>query len=445
MGTTNDGRWRELLQQLGLRGKLPEVLTERVVEAVRARPLGKRYSLGDGTVPGLELQVAPNGAASFLLHYRTKDGRQRNMGLGRADEFASLDDVRTLAQRARLKVKEGGDPVEEKRQARVDAQLAKTSTVRAYLEKIYAPKVLAHRKDGGKGPRPSRRPGKTLKPSGTWGRITSTWEPLLDVQLGALTRDAIEKVLADRKAAGTKMGTLLRDWSAFRAMLADAVDRGHLAAVPMARRPEPIRKGKGNQRVRWLGQFDTDEQLAADAGEQTRFDRALAAHASNEAGGGDFLRFAARLALATGMRRGEIVRLTDAMINVRQRAITLPAEVTKSAKGRIVYLNDAALAALKSWTTVRGTKGELCPGSAENWEDRITQREWPELCAAAQLVDLHFHDLRHDFAVRMLRAGAKLEHVRDALGHASITQTEKYAHVIPTDVRNAVLALGGHP
>ncbi len=236
------------------------------------------------------------------------------------------------------------------------------------------------------------------------------------------------------------MGTLLRDWSSFRAMLADAVDRGHLAAIPMARRPEPIRKGKGNQRVRWLGQFDKDEELAHGAGELKRFTKALEVFTSNERGGGDFLRLAARLALATGMRRGEIVRLADAMINPRERTITLPASITKSDKGRVVYLNDAALAALKGWT-LRGTKGELCPGDAENWEDRITQREWPELCTTAALEDLHFHDLRHDFAVRMLRSGATLEQVRDALGHASITQTEKYAHVVPSDVRKAVLAL----
>ena len=235
---------------------------------------------------------------------------------------------------------------------------------------------------------------------------------------------------------------MLRDWSAFRALLADAVDRGHLAAVPVNKRPMPIRKGKGNQRVRWLGQPDTEEQLAEpETGERRRFDKALEAFTSNEVGGGDFLRFAARLALATGLRRGELVRLTDAMINKREGTLTLPAGITKSDKARVVYLNAAARAALKNWT-LRGTRGELCPGSAENWEDRITQREWPELCSAAGITDLHFHDLRHDFAVRLLRSGATLEQVRDALGHASITQTEKYAHVMPSDVRRAVLAMG---
>jgi len=128
------------------------------------------------------------------------------------------------------------------------------------------------------------------------------------------------------------------------------------------------------------------------------------------------------------------------MVNLRERTITLPAGVTKSDKGRVVYLSDAAVAALKGWT-LRGTRREFCPGDPERWEDRITQREWPELCVAARATDLHFHDCRHDFAVRMLKSGATLAQVRDALGHASITQTEKYAHVIPGDVRRAVLAM----
>jgi len=43
--------------------------------------------------------------------------------------------------------------------------------------------------------------------------------------------------------------------------------------------------------------------------------------------------------------------------------------------------------------------------------------------------------------VRLLRAGATLAQVRDALGHSSIVVTEKYAHVIEGDVQRAVQAM----
>src|SRR5439155_15844091 len=205
---------------------------------------------------------------------------------------------------------------------------------------VYDPKVLQHAKGG------AATKARILAKKG------GTWKPLLDMPLATITRDVIETALSDRKAAGRKAGTILRDWSAFRAMLADAVDRGHLAAIPLARRPEPIRKLRGNQRVRYLGQKD-DENTKPGEGECARFDKALADWQSDEPGGGDFLRCVAGLALATGMRRGEIVRLTDKIISVRERRIDLTPEITKSDEARTVHLSDAAVAALKLWR-IRG-------------------------------------------------------------------------------------------
>ena len=433
-------RWEADLRMLGVKGKLPSVLTQAVVDTAQRRPAGERCTLTDGKVPGLVLDVAGDGSAAFTLAYRTAAGVRRRQGLGSA-RAVTLEQARAEAEKVRGLVRGGVDPVEQERHTRLEAQRAATSTLRAYLRDVYAPKVLAHRKDGGAPSKPED------KGSGTYARVMHSWETLLDVQLAQVSRDAIEKVLSDRKASGLEAGTLLRDWSALRALLADAVDRGQLVAVPLVKRPEPIRKLRGNQRVRYLGQKDPEKLAPGEKGERQRFDEALAAFTSDEPGGGDFLRFAAGLALSTGMRRGEIVRLTEKLINKRERRIELTAQITKSNKARTVYLSDAALAALELWK-IRGRNGELCPGEgereevAERWEDRITQREWPRLCAAAQLEDFHFHDCRHDYAVRLLRSGATLAQVRDALGHASVTQTEKYAHVIPSDVRNAVLALG---
>jgi site-specific recombinase XerD len=40
-------------------------------------------------------------------------------------------------------------------------------------------------------------------------------------------------------------------------------------------------------------------------------------------------------------------------------------------------------------------------------------------------IDLHWHDLRHEYASRLVEKGARLSQVRDLLGHASITTTER--------------------
>jgi integrase len=432
MGKADEERWQQRLRSLGLNGKVPEALTERVLEAVRTHPTGERYKLRDGEVPNLVLQVSPDGGASFLLYYRV--GKTKLTHKIATAGAMPLEAVRKLARSKLEGLGRGIDPGAVRREAVAEAERAKHSTVGAYLSEVYGPLVLAHRKDGGTPKKPED------KPSGTHARLVSSWKPLLEKPLRTLSRTDIEGVLAARKKLGKAAGTLLRDWAAFRALLADAVDRNALAAIPMARRPEPIRMTRGNERVRWLGKHDTEDVIAKKTDERSLFTAALDKIGDVQGCTGDFLRFACRLAISTGLRRGEIVRLNQKMLNLRARKITLPPEVTKSNKQRLVSLNDDALGALSAWP-MRGTGGELCPGDPVVWEDRITQQGWPALCAAAQLDDLHFHDLRHDFAVRLLRSGATLEQVRDALGHASITQTEKYAHVMPGDVHKAVLAM----
>ena len=44
--------------------------------------------------------------------------------------------------------------------------------------------------------------------------------------------------------------------------------------------------------------------------------------------------------------------------------------------------------------------------------------------------DASFHSLRHTFATQRLKKGTDIKVVRDALGHKSLTTTEKYAHFI---------------
>ncbi|SRR5216683_258095 len=428
MRKASEANWTEKLRALGCRGKLPAALTDAVVEAARRRPLGERYVLADGEVPGLSLRVGKGGSATYWLHYRVQ-GRRRRHKVGAAGAV-TLDDARARARRLLVKVEDGQDPLAL---ARAEAEAQRT--VRSYLEDVYAPRVLAHRKDG----------------DGTRSRILAVWAPLCDVPLSQLTRDRIEELLAERRAK-VKAGTVLRTWNPFRRMLRDAAERKAIPAelaAELLRRPEALGGLRGAERVRWLGEKDTEAETAAGTGERQRFETALGAFASGEPGGGDFLRCAVRLALNTGLRRGEIVRLTDAMVKRAPDRVELPGEVTKNGKPRRVYLNAAALDALARWREVRkalavqSIGGELFPGDPEHWARRLTahNREFHRLCAEAGITDLHFHDLRHDFAVRMLRAGATLAQVRDALGHASITQTEKYAHVVPSDVRRAVLAM----
>jgi integrase len=49
--------------------------------------------------------------------------------------------------------------------------------------------------------------------------------------------------------------------------------------------------------------------------------------------------------------------------------------------------------------------------------------------AALKVIDLRFHDLRHEAGSRWLEGGWPIHHVKEMLGHANISQTDTYLNV----------------
>jgi hypothetical protein len=58
-------------------------------------------------------------------------------------------------------------------------------------------------------------------------------------------------------------------------------------------------------------------------------------------------------------------------------------------------------------------------------------------------INLHWHDLRHEYASRLVERGVLLAQVRDLLGHASITTTERYDNQTLAALQAAVGRLEG--
>jgi len=70
---------------------------------------------------------------------------------------------------------------------------------------------------------------------------------------------------------------------------------------------------------------------------------------------------------------------------------------------------------------------------------------WTALTPACQeafkRINLHWHDLCHEYASRLVERGVPLAQVRDLLGHASITTTERYHNQKLENLQAAVLKL----
>ena len=61
-------------------------LSKRTVDAVRPDPAGGDvfvWDTGDGALKGFGVRMKPSGVASYLVQYRTKEGRTRRLAIGK--------------------------------------------------------------------------------------------------------------------------------------------------------------------------------------------------------------------------------------------------------------------------------------------------------------------------------------------------------------------------
>ncbi len=85
-----------------------------------------RHAVG-GTPPGLSVSVSENGAKSWILR-TTIDGKRRHIGLGSYPDV-SLAEARIAALEMKRQIRDGIDPVEERRNARMDAMAEQTRNI----------------------------------------------------------------------------------------------------------------------------------------------------------------------------------------------------------------------------------------------------------------------------------------------------------------------------
>jgi integrase len=134
----------------------------------------------------------------------------------------------------------------------------------------------------------------------------------------------------------------------------------------------------------------------------------------------------AALALLTGAREGELLRLRWQDVGLGRRTAVLPR--TKNGESRTLQLPNRAVEVLRETARLRRL------GSDEIFADkrlvaRFPTREWRQAVAAAGLSDFHFHDLRHTFASHLAMSGATLLELAAALGHKTLAMVKRYAHL----------------
>ena len=136
--------------------------------------------------------------------------------------------------------------------------------------------------------------------------------------------------------------------------------------------------------------------------------------------------------LRTGMRIGEVLRLNVRDLDVRERKIHIY-EGEKNCLGRVVYLSDDALMALKLWLGKRNPDTEYLFPSLQHKHLGYTQARNIFMKhigdAGLQNKGYTIHSLRHTFASELLNAGMRLECLQLLLGHREIEMTRRYARL----------------
>jgi len=142
---------------------------------------------------------------------------------------------------------------------------------------------------------------------------------------------------------------------------------------------------------------------------------------------------------ATGLRVSELVSLRRAAVMRDAGYLTVTG---KGNKERVVPMNDRARDAVRVWIKTLPPGPFLFPAKGEEGylSRQVFARDLKVLAARAGISAARVapHVLRHAFASHLLAGGADLRVVQMLLGHADISTTQIYTHVLDEKLRNLV-------
>jgi integrase len=249
-----------------------------------------------------------------------------------------------------------------------------------------------------------------------------------------------------------------RPVSDLRRILNWAVSREYLSATPFRR---------GGVAAVKLDKEDLGRNRRITPEEEERLLAAAAPH----------LRALVILALDTGVRAGEMLKIRVADVDLDRLEITLRGSTTKSAKTRVVPIPTVRLKSVIEWFSmdaegkpkkpdaalISNEVGEAYGSFRTSWATAVlkahgimptkdkpirnprTGNLWPEVREALRQIDLHWHDCRHEYACRLAEHGVPVTKIQALLGHAAVTTTMRYIHHTLNELAKAttVLESGG--
>lgn len=403
----------------------------------RLHVANKAYEVVDTDLKGFLLRVQPTGRKTFYFSYRNKAGSRKRIKLGVLGPALTIQQARDQAIILAGDVAKGIDVQGEKNKQRREAVAEAQSTLTAFMENHYLPWALANLKSGQQ----------------SVDRVNCQYADLLPEPMSEITIKKIERWRIAKRKTGMKPTTVNRAVNSLRAVLTKAVEWEVISEHPL-RGLKPLSVDNA-PKARYLS---AQEETALYSALETRDGELKAARARGsehrQARGYPLLpdlagmRYADRMAplvilsLKTGMRRGELFALEWSSVNLDNRIITVTAETAKSRRTRHIPLNATAHAAIKAWRDqCPGTDGLVFPADDGGHLDNV-RKSWATILNKAGITRFRWHDMRHDFASKLVMAGVPLNTVRELCGHANLNTTLRYAHLAADHKTDAVALIG---
>ncbi len=410
-------------------------ISAELVRQLRLRPPSDAVDYRDPKLPGFVLRARPSGVHSWRVQLASR----RWLTLGRLDEV-SLADARGAAQRRRAQAALS--------EAIPRRNAASGMTLRKFLDETYEPWMKA----------------TYGKRTGQVERIRSAFRDLLDLKLTDFTTARVDRWRTTRryrhagddaparlKSREVSRVTIHNNVAALRAALNRATEWGIVPSMPLGK----IRRRAADENaiVRYLS-----------AGEEARLRAALVARDNRRRTGResenawrrerdreefppygtytDHVTPLVLLALNTGLRRGELLRLRWRDVELERRVLTVRGEEAKTGQTRHVPLNTEAATVAAAWRPASyEAEAFVFPSSEEMTALAYIRKAWTGVLNAALVKAFRFHDLRHTFASKLVMAAVDLNTVRELLGHKSIAMALRYAHLAPEHKATAVEVL----
>jgi integrase len=147
------------------------------------------------------------------------------------------------------------------------------------------------------------------------------------------------------------------------------------------------------------------------------------------------------VALRTGMRKGELLALQWGQI----KGGLIYLRETKSKRPRQIPIDDRVAQVFKELQIKNKWRSPFVFLGPDGKPLGDVKKSFLGACRRAEIEDFRFHDLRHTCASHLIMKGASIKAVQKLLGHAESRTTDRYSHLAPDHLREAVNLLSNFP